>query len=233
MDRDRNGRCQVTSVIDEAGNLMSSQRARALGADGGASSVHGYESVWNGRELIYQPPPPRPTSKICRQCWRRRPLRDFDKRRICRECVRLRNSARLREYRETARARGFCQACLKRPAAGGLTICEGCQQRHREQNVERRQRLGREGRCVSCTASLPPGWKAASCRACVDYLRRRMVELRQSRLAAGLCRACGTRPRAVLVRGELATRCRRCLDRAVEGKRTRAARHARLGEAGA
>ena len=60
--------------IDEAGNLMSSRTAMATGADGGASSVDGYESVWNGRELIYRPPPPRPTSKICGQCWRRRPL---------------------------------------------------------------------------------------------------------------------------------------------------------------
>ena len=205
----------------------------ATGVDGGASSVDGYESVWNGRALIYRPPPPRPPSRICRQCWRRRPLRDFDKRRLCRRCVRLRNSARLREYRETARARGFCQVCLKRPAAGGLTICEGCQQRSREQNVKRRQRLGGQGRCVSCTARLPPGWKAARCRACVDASRRRMAELRQGRLAAGLCRACGTRPRAVLVRGERATRCRHCLDRVAERKRTRAARHARLGAAGA
>ena len=211
---------------------MSSGTALATGGDGGASSesVGAYESVWNGRdELIHRPPLLRSPSKVCRQCWCRRPLRDFDKRRICRHCVRLRNSARLRKYRERARAGGVCQSCLKRPAAAGLTICERCQLLNREQNGKRRRRLAGERRCVNCTASLRPGWNAARCRACVDSLRRRMTELRRSRLAAGLCRTCGKRPRAQLVRGELAKRCRPCLDRAAETKRTRAARQARQG----
>ena len=195
-----------------------------------------YESVWNGRdELVHQlsrPAPQLPT-KLCPVCWRRRPLRDFDKRRICRRCVRLRTSARLQESRKAARLRGACQSCLKGPAAAGLTICESCQQRQREQNVTRRRRLEDEGRCVNCTASLPAGWKAARCGTCVDSARRRMAELRRARLAAGLCRTCGKHPRAVLVRGALATQCRRCLDRAAERKRTRTARQARLAEASA
>ncbi len=212
----------------------------AMGASGygetSSVSVHDYQSIWNGRdELVHRPlaPPPQALAKLCCGCWRRRPLRDFDKRRICRHCVRLRNSARLRKSREAARARGFCQVCLNRPAAVGLTICARCQLRHRKQNVERRRRLNGEGRCVNCTASLPSGWKGARCEACVDSSRRRMAELRRTRLAAGLCRACGKRPCAVLDSGELATRCRPCLDRAAERKRTRAARQARLGEAGA
>ena len=60
-----------------------------------------------------------------------------------------------------------------------------------------------------------------------------MAELRRTRLAAGLCRAYGQRPRALLDRGALATQYRRCLDRAAERKRTRAARQARLEEAAA
>ncbi len=208
----------------------------AMGArgDGGASraSVHGYESIWNGRdELVNRPTPPPPvqaSAKLCGGCWRWRPLRDFDERRICRHCVRLRNSARVRESREAARARGLCQACQKRSAAAGLTICERCQRRHREHNVERRGRLAGEGRCVNCTANLPSGWEGARCEACVDSSRRRMAELRSARLAAGLCRTCGKRPRAVLDRGALATQCRRCLGRAAERKRTRAARQAQF-----
>ena len=202
------------------------------------ASMHGYESIWNGRdELVHRPSPPpaiQPSAKLCLCCWRWRPLRDFDsKRRVCRHCVRLRNSVRLRESREAARARGLCQACQKRPAATGLTICARCQLRHREHNVERRRRLQGEGRCADCTTSLPSGWKGARCKACMDSSRRRMAGLRRDRLAAGLCRACGERPRAVLASGALATQCRRCLDRAAERKRTRAARQARLGEAGA
>lgn len=200
--------------------------SRDVGASRGG--VDGYESVWNGRdELVHRPwplPAIQPSAKLCRCCSRWRPLRDFDKRRICRYCVRLRNSARLRESREAARARGLCQACQKRPAAAGLTICSRCQLRHREHNVERRRRLQGEGRCVDCTASLPSGWKGGRCKTCVDSSRRRTAELRRSRLAAGLCRACGERPRAVLDSG--ATQCRRCLDRAAERKRTRAARQA-------
>ena len=62
----------------------------------------GYESIWNGRdELVHRPSPPpatQPSAKLWRGCWRWRPRRDFDsKRSICRHCVRLRNSARLRE----------------------------------------------------------------------------------------------------------------------------------------
>lgn len=196
--------------------------------------MHGYESIWNGRdELVHRPwpsPPMRASAKLCCGCWRWRPRGDFDERRICRHCVRLRNSARVRESREAARARGLCQACQKRPAAAGLTICKRCQLRHREHNVERRRRLAGEGRCVDCTANLPSGWKGARCGACVDSSRRRMAELRRTRLAAGLCRTCGKRSCAVLDRGALATQCRRCLDRAAERKRTRAARQARLGE---
>ena len=183
--------------------------------------VDDYESVWNGRdELVHRPLPPPTPSKICLHCWRRRPLRDFDKRRICRRCIRLRNRARLREYRATARARGFCQSCLRRPAAAGLTICERCQVGHRELNIKRRQRLAGERRCVNCTASLPSGWKPQRCRVCLDSARRRAAEVRRSRLAEGLCRACGKEPRAVLVQGDLSTRCRRCLVRAAERKRT-------------
>lgn len=219
--------------------MVSSGTAMGACGDGvtSSASMHGYESIWNGRdELVNRPSPPPPAqaaAKICGGCWRWRPLRDFDERRICRHCVRLRNSARVRESREAARARGLCQACQKRPAAVGLTICERCQLRHREHNVERRRRLAGEGRCVDCTANLPSGWEGARCGACVDSSRRRMAELRQTRLAAGLCRDCGKRPRAVLVSGALATQCRRCLDRAAERKRTRAARQARLGEAAA
>ena len=191
-----------------------------------SARMHGYESVWNGRdELVHRTSPPpatRPSARLCRCCWRWRPLRDFDrKRRICRRCVRLRNSARVRKSREAARARGLCQACQKRSAAAGLTICARCRLRHREHNVERRRRLQGEGRCVGCSASLPSGWKGARCKACVDSSRRRTAELRRTRLAAGLCRACGERPRAVLDSGALATQCRRCLDGAAERKRTR------------
>ncbi len=56
--------------------------------------------------------------------------------------------------------------------------------------------------------------------------RRRHAELRRSRLAEGLCSSCGKRSRAVTVRGELASRCRWCIDRAAEGKRTLAERRA-------
>ena len=219
--------------------MLLSRTAMGVNGDGVASraGVPGYESIWNGRdELVHRPSPPPPvqaSAKLCRCCQRWRPLGDFDKRRICRHCVRLRNSGRVRELREAARARGLCQACRKRSAAAGLTICERCRLRHRGHNVERRRRLNREGRCIDCTADLPSGWKGARCKACVDSSRRRMAELRRSRLAAGLCRACGERPLAVLARGSLATRCRRCLDRAAERKRERAARLARLGEAGA
>lgn len=214
---------------------MSAGTVMAASGDGATSSasMHGYESIWNGRdELVHRPslpPPVQASAKLCRSCWRWRPLGDFDERRICRHCVRLRNSARVRKSRAAARSRGLCQACQKRSAAAGLTICERCQLRHREHNVERRRRLNGEGRCVSCTASLPPGWKGARCGACVDSSRRRMAELRRTRLAAGLCRACGKRSCAVLDRGALSTQCRRCLDRAAERKRTRAARQARLG----
>ena len=186
-----------------------------------------YESIWNGRDPLvhrsFRPPPKQVSAKLCRCCWRWRPLRDFDKRHLCRRCVRLRNGARVRESREAAKASGLCQACQKRSAAAGLTICERCQLRHREQNVERRRRLSGEGRCIDCTASLPSGWKGPRCTACVDSSRRRMAELRRTRLAAGLCRDCGERPRALLVSGALATQCRRCLDRAAERKRMRAA----------
>jgi len=201
----------------------------ASGDDGvAAERVSDYESVWNGRdELVHRPPPVPVPSKLCRVCWRRRPLRDFDKRLICRRCVRLRNSARLRAYRESARAEGVCQACLKRPAAASLTICERCQAHRRELNAERRRRRAGERRCVSCSESLPQGWKRQRCEACLDAARRRGAELRQSRFAEGLCGSCGKRSRAVTVRGELATRCRQCIDRAAEGKRTRAARRAR------
>ena len=34
------------------------------------------------------------------------------------------------ELREAARARGLCQACQKRSAAAGLTLCERCRLRH-------------------------------------------------------------------------------------------------------
>lgn len=201
---------------------------------GGASWAcrDGYVSVWNGRdELIHRPLPPPAPFRICCLCWNRRPPGDFDRRRICRRCVRLQTSARLREDREAARTTGLCQACLKRPAAGGLTVCERCRVRHRALNVTRRQRLRDEGRCAECTASLPSGWKRPRCGTCLDSRRRRAAELRRDRLAAGLCRDCGRRPRAVLVRGGLATQCRRCLDRAAERKR--AARRTRLGEAAA
>ena len=218
--------------------MMASGTTMGAGGDSVTSSgsTHGYESIWNGRdELVHRPPPPavEASAKLCRGCWRWRQLRDFEKRRICRHCVRLRNSGRLRKTREAARVRGRCQACAKRPAAAGLTICAKCRLRHREQNVDRRRRLSGEGRCVDCTAGLPSGWTGARCEACVDSSRRRMGELRRGRLAAGLCRACGKRPRAVLSGGELATQCRSCLDRAAERKRARRARRAQLGEAGA
>ncbi len=229
----------MAGIVGEERCRTSSGTAMGASGDGVTSSVgmHGYESIWNGRdELVHRPLPPLPApaaEKLCRCCWRWRPLRDFDERRICRRCVRLRNSERVRKSREAARARGLCQACQKSSAAAGLTICEKCQLRRREHNVERRRRLSGEGRCADCTASLPSGWKGARCKACVDSSRRRTAELRRTRLAAGLCRACGKRPRAVLVSGALATQCRRCLDRAAERKRTRAARQARLGEGAA
>ena len=184
----------------------------------------------NGRdELVHRPLPAPVPSKLCRVCWRRRPLRDFDKRLICRRCIRLRNSARLRAYRESARGEGVCQACLKRPVAGSLTICETCRLHRRELNAERRRRRAGEPHCVSCSEGLPPGWKRQRCGACIEAARRRDAELRQSRLAEGLCGSCGKSPRAVTVRGELATHCRSCIDRAAEGKRMRAARRALEG----
>ncbi len=208
---------------------MSFEAAVVTSGDGGVSAecADGYESVWNGRdELVHRPPPPPAASKLCRVCWHRRPLRDFDKRLVCRRCIRLRNSARLRAYREKARGEGVCQACLKRPAAASLTICERCQAQRRELNAERRRKRGGERRCVSCSENLPPEWKRQRCGACLEAARTRDAELRENRLAEGLCGSCGKRPRAVTVRGELATRCRRCIDRVAMGKRTRAAKRA-------
>ena len=156
-----------------------------------------YESVWNGRdELLHRSLAPEIPSKVCCLCWNRRPLSDFDKRHICRRCIRLRNSARLRKYREAARANRVCQVCLKRQAVAGLTICERCQAGKREQSSKRRRRLLGESRCVDCTASLPPGWKAARCRACVDGgvarhpARHGVVSHLRQAPPSGTCRRC-------------------------------------------
>ena len=126
----------------ETGLVESGNAASSAGVDD-------YESVWNGPdELIHRPPRPHAPSKICRLCWNPRPLGEFDKRRICRRCVRILNKARLRGYREAAKTTGMCQVCLKRRAAAGLTMCGECRVRQRAQNVTYRQRLRDEGRCV-------------------------------------------------------------------------------------
>ncbi len=130
----------------------------------------------------------------CKPCAKR--MRDYDRERVARD-----------------RAAGLCVTCRAAPAKQGGR-CEGCWTRHTKRCTDEKNatRLYREqhGQCIECEApnSDPNFTRCADCRrANADKAKARY----DARVAAGLCRCCGTRKVTAKAREAGATSCGHCL----------------------
>ena len=110
-------------------------------------------------------------------------------------------------------SRGRCPRCGgKNPLQKGRVLCIECQQKHDEEQNERRKRWKAEGRCTRCGSDKGgPGTLCPDCKAYMTDIRRNNAQVckaRRDRLRMeGKCTRCGIRY-AELGRSW----CRKCLD---------------------